>query len=114
MLAEAGADTKSFAEFASGEGRAVLNTVHSQADQFGVFGVLTIVLDGEIFWGREQFPVVRLRLNELGLGPVATSKPSSTSPTHGVLAVPGWEVLRVVTTILVRFICDWSQNGSKT
>ena len=67
MLAEAGADTKSFAEFASGEGRAALDTVHSRADQFGVFGMLTIVLDGESFWGREQFPMVRLRLNELGL-----------------------------------------------
>ena len=67
VLAEAGADTKSFAEFASGEGRAALDTVHSRADQFGVFGMLTIVLDGESFWGREQFPMVRLRLNELGL-----------------------------------------------
>jgi len=67
VLAEAGADTKSFAGFAFGEGRAVLDTVHSQADQFGVFGVLTIVLDGEISWGQEQFPMVRLRLNELGL-----------------------------------------------
>ncbi len=67
VLAAAGADTKAFTEFASGEGRVALDTVHSRADQFGVFGVPTIVLDGEIFWGREQFPMVRLRLNELGL-----------------------------------------------
>ena len=67
VLAEAGADTNAFAEFASGDGRITLDTVNSQANQLGVFGVPTIVLDGEIFWGREQFPMVRLRLNELGL-----------------------------------------------
>lgn len=68
VLTEAGADATDFENFAAGEGRAELEAVHAQGYEAGVFGVPSIVLDGEMFWGREQFPMVRLRLNEMGLG----------------------------------------------
>jgi len=68
VLAEAGADGDGFAAYAAGEGREALDAIHVHADEAGVFGVPATVLDGEVFWGREQFPMVRLRLNELGLG----------------------------------------------
>jgi len=68
VLQEAGADAAGFTAFAAGEGRELFDAIQSRADEAGVFGVPTIVLDGEVFWGREQFPMVRLRLNELGLG----------------------------------------------
>jgi len=68
VLEEAGADAADVSAYADGEGRALLDTVQAQADEVGVFGVPSIVLDGEVFWGREQFPMVRLRLNELELG----------------------------------------------
>jgi len=67
VLGEAGADPSAFAAYAADEGRAALEAIHAEADTAGVFGVPTIVLDGEVFWGREQFPMVRLRLNKLGL-----------------------------------------------
>jgi len=67
VLDEAGADASPFAAYASGKGREALDSIHEQADAAGVFGVPSIVLEGELFWGREQFPMVRLRLNELGL-----------------------------------------------
>ena len=67
-LDEAGAEASGFAAFAAGEGREAFDAIHARAEEAGVFGVPTIVLDGEVFWGREQFPMVRLRLNELGLG----------------------------------------------
>jgi 2-hydroxychromene-2-carboxylate isomerase len=68
VLQEAGADVSTFAAYAEGEGRALHNAIQVQADEANVFGVPAIVLDGEVFWGREQFPMVRLRLNDLGLG----------------------------------------------
>lgn len=68
VLTEAGADGAGFAAYAAGEGRTALDALHVHADEAGVFGVPAIVLDREVFWGREQFPMVRLRLNELGLG----------------------------------------------
>jgi 2-hydroxychromene-2-carboxylate isomerase len=67
VLAESGADVADFTAYATGAGRETLAVIHAQADAAGVFGVPSIVLDGELFWGREQFPMVRLRLNELGL-----------------------------------------------
>lgn len=68
VLKEAGAEVAGFAAYAEGEGRALHDAIQSHADEAGVFGVPKIVLDGEVFWGREQFPMVRLRLKELGLG----------------------------------------------
>lgn len=68
VLEEAGADTAGFAEYAEGPGRDAHDAIQSQADEASVFGVPTIIVDGEPFWGREQFPMVRLRLKELGLG----------------------------------------------
>lgn len=67
-LKEAGADTAGFAEYAEGPGRDAHDAIQIQADEASVFGVPTIIVDGEPFWGREQFPMVRLRLKELGLG----------------------------------------------
>lgn len=67
VLREAGADVAEFAAHAAGPGREALAAIHARADAAGVFGVPSIVLDGELFWGREQFPMVRLRLNEMGL-----------------------------------------------
>ena len=68
VLQEAGADASGFPAYAAGEGRSLFEAIQTQGDEAGVFGVPSIVLDGEMFWGREQFPMVRLRLKELGLG----------------------------------------------
>ena len=68
VLQEAGADTGGFAKYADGEGRALHDAIQDRADTADVFGVPTIIVDGEPFWGREQFPMVRLRLKEMGLG----------------------------------------------
>jgi 2-hydroxychromene-2-carboxylate isomerase len=55
-LAEGGADTADFATFLSGEGRAEHDAIRQRAEASGVFGVPTLVLDGELFWGREHLP----------------------------------------------------------
>jgi len=67
VLNEAGIDTAGFAAWAGGEARALHDRIRAQAEQVGVFGVPTFVLDGELFWGREHLALIRLRLFELGL-----------------------------------------------
>jgi len=67
VLNEAGIDTAGFTTWANGEGRVLHDEIRAQAEEAGVFGVPTFVLDGELFWGREHLALIRLRLFELGL-----------------------------------------------
>ena len=59
VLAEAGADTGGFSAYAAGEGRAELGRICRAAEELGVFGVPSFVVDGELFWGREHLPDIR-------------------------------------------------------
>jgi 2-hydroxychromene-2-carboxylate isomerase len=61
VLAEAGADRNGFAQYADA-GRAEVAAVSRAAEEVGVFGVPTFVVDGELFWGREHLPDIRAML----------------------------------------------------
>jgi len=58
VLAEAGADTTDWHVYAAGDGPTEVRRIQSAAEEQGVFGVPTFVLDEEIFWGREHLPVI--------------------------------------------------------
>jgi 2-hydroxychromene-2-carboxylate isomerase len=62
VLADAGADTSGVAAYLEGHGRAELKRICRDAEEKGVFGVPSFVLDGELFWGREHLPDIRDRL----------------------------------------------------
>lgn len=59
MLTEAGADASGFV---IPEGRRAVAAISRAAEEAGVFGVPTFVLDGEIFWGNEHIPDIRAML----------------------------------------------------
>ena len=59
VLAEAGADTAGFAAYAAGDGPAEVHRISREAEDAGVFGVPTFVIDGELFWGREHLPDIK-------------------------------------------------------
>lgn len=59
VLAEAGTDTSGFAAYSAGEGRADLERICRDAEEKGVFGVPSFIVDGELFWGREHLPDIR-------------------------------------------------------
>ena len=59
VLAEAGGDTAGFAEYAAGEGRREVDRISRAAEDIGIFGVPSFVVDGEQFWGREHLPDIR-------------------------------------------------------
>lgn len=63
-LAECGVDTAQFADFAAGEGREAHDRILAEAQELGVFGVPTFVLDGELFWGGDRIYMLRERLAE--------------------------------------------------
>ena len=58
VLGEAGGDTAAFADYAAGEGRAKWR-ISRAAEEIGVFGVPSFIVDGEQFWGREHLPDIR-------------------------------------------------------
>ena len=59
LLAEAGADTGGFATYVAGDGPQELARICREAEEKGVFGVPSFIVDGELFWGREHLPDIR-------------------------------------------------------
>jgi 2-hydroxychromene-2-carboxylate isomerase len=59
VLVEAGAGTTGFASYLSSDGRDDLIRVCREAEEKGVFGVPSFIVDGELFWGREHLPDIR-------------------------------------------------------
>jgi 2-hydroxychromene-2-carboxylate isomerase len=68
-LAAAGHDGAGFADFLSGEGRALHDRLQAEAEARGVFGVPAYLVDDELFWGNERIERVR----ELVLGKISSA-----------------------------------------
>jgi 2-hydroxychromene-2-carboxylate isomerase len=59
VLGEAGGDTADFAGYAAREGPREVDRISRAAEETGIFGVPSFVVDGEQFWGREHLPDIR-------------------------------------------------------
>jgi 2-hydroxychromene-2-carboxylate isomerase len=59
VLAEAGADTGGLADYLAGEGPREVDRISRAAEETGIFGVPSFILDGEQFWGSEHLPDIR-------------------------------------------------------
>ncbi len=66
VLAEAGAEVADFPAYLAGEGRGELAAICRDAEEKGVFGVPSFILDGELYWGREHLPDIRAMLGAGG------------------------------------------------
>jgi 2-hydroxychromene-2-carboxylate isomerase len=62
VLEEIGYKTSGFLEYLQGEGRQEHDRLRKAAEDIGVFGVPSYVVNGEVFWGAERIPRVRDRL----------------------------------------------------
>jgi 2-hydroxychromene-2-carboxylate isomerase len=62
VLAEAGADTAGAAAYLAGDGPREVGRISRAAEEAGVFGVPSFVVDGELFWGSEHLPDIRAML----------------------------------------------------
>jgi len=63
VLKESGAPTSGFRDYLGGEGRTLHDEIRRKAEEMGIFGVPTFVIDGELFWGREHLPDIRSMLS---------------------------------------------------
>lgn len=59
VLTEAGVDAAGFPAWLAGPGRRELAAICRDAEEKGVFGVPSFILDGELYWGREHLPDIR-------------------------------------------------------
>jgi 2-hydroxychromene-2-carboxylate isomerase len=75
VLEEAGARTAGFQDYATGEGRALHDSIQRKAFDAGIFGVPTYVIDGEIFFGREHLPRIRWMLTGRSGAPLDIAYP---------------------------------------
>jgi 2-hydroxychromene-2-carboxylate isomerase len=62
VLEESGAPAAGFFDFLEGEGRPDFERIGREAEEAGVFGVPTFVIDGELFWGGDRLWMVREKL----------------------------------------------------
>ena len=63
-LSNAGADVAAFDRRLT-NGRDELAEIDQRAEDQGVFGVPSFILDGELFWGNDALPQVRKRLEQM-------------------------------------------------
>ena len=73
VLTEVGLDPNDFQRFAGHQGEAALRLAREEADRDGVFGVPTLIVAGEMFWGRDRLKWVVKKLDALGLKRAARS-----------------------------------------
>jgi 2-hydroxychromene-2-carboxylate isomerase len=66
VLRESGADIAGWPAFLAGEGHAARQRLQREAEEAGVFGVPSFVIDGELYWGREHLPDIREMLTAAG------------------------------------------------
>ena len=67
VLAEVGLNPDEFTRFAAHEGEDALRQAGAEADHDGVFGVPTIIVDGEMFWGNDRLKWVIKKLDAMRL-----------------------------------------------
>ena len=62
VLLESGASASDFFDFLDADGRLEHERITRQAEEIGIFGVPTFVIDGELFWGGDRLWMVREKL----------------------------------------------------
>lgn len=67
VLESVGVPTTGFSDYLAGEGAARHDEERAAAEESGVFGVPSLVLDGEVFWGGDRLWMVEERLQALGV-----------------------------------------------
>jgi 2-hydroxychromene-2-carboxylate isomerase len=67
VLAEVGLDPGDFQRFAHHEGETALRLAGEEGDRDGVFGVPTMIVAGEMFWGNDRIKWVIKKLETMGL-----------------------------------------------
>lgn len=62
VIASLGGSARDFEAYANGPGRAEHDRIMDEAESIGVFGVPTMVFNGELFWGGDRIPLLIERI----------------------------------------------------
>jgi len=74
LIAGVGGDAEAYKAYAQGPAREEHDRIIDEAEAQGVFGVPTMMLDGELFWGGDRIDLLIERLEERSkAGPAPTS-----------------------------------------
>ncbi len=66
-LSDAGIDAAGFAGYLAGPGRKLHDRQRIETEESGVFGVPTLTIENEIFWGGDRVELARERLTQMSL-----------------------------------------------
>jgi len=67
VLKEVGIETSGFLDYLNGEGRQEHDGLRSTAEEMGVFGVPSYLVNSELFWGNDRIIRVQEKLEQEGL-----------------------------------------------
>lgn len=67
VLTEVGASAAGFLAYLNGAGRADLAAIQQRAEADEIFGVPIFIVAGEMFWGHDRVPLLREKLETMGL-----------------------------------------------
>jgi 2-hydroxychromene-2-carboxylate isomerase len=67
LIAESGLDPDGFRRYAPGQGQEAWRAACAEADQDGVFGVPTMIVAQEMFWGNDRMEWIIKKLDKMGL-----------------------------------------------
>jgi 2-hydroxychromene-2-carboxylate isomerase len=67
VIAESGLDAEEFRRFVKDEGAAALAEAFARGERDGVFGVPTLIVAGEPFWGNDRVEWLAKKLDQMGL-----------------------------------------------
>ncbi|MDB5483789.1 MAG: disulfide bond formation protein DsbA [Caulobacteraceae bacterium] len=62
LIAEVGGDAGAFEAYAQGPARGEVAAITAEAESLGVFGVPSMLFDGELFWGGDRIDALARRL----------------------------------------------------
>ena len=83
-IASLGGPAGDFEAFALGEGAALHRRIVEQAEVQGVFGVPTMVLDGELFWGGDRIGLLRNAIESRLEARAAASRSRAADPASAL------------------------------
>ncbi len=78
VVAGVGGDPAAFEAYARGPAREEVAAITAEAESLGVFGVPSMLLDGELFWGGDRIDMLARRLEQ---GDRDTVNPGSRPPS---------------------------------
>ncbi|MBM4257839.1 MAG: disulfide bond formation protein DsbA [Deltaproteobacteria bacterium] len=67
VLQEGGIDSAGFLDYLKGEGRHEHDRLRNAAEEIGIFGVPSYLVNGELFWGNERLVRVQEKLEQAGV-----------------------------------------------